>query len=345
MPTVPDDPQKILEYQILPWWERYGLERLAISEPTLHQFQAQPLPPMMDVAVKQRQSQKVRLHGPRAYNNVASLIEAFPKDAQDVCRHPILYCVTKGHADLHIADYLVHCPAGHFVLMRPGVPQPDGSRPHLEEANREGYCEILHLSLLPGASSVAFWVCCSEAGEHWSRHGGLINKPDAVHQFHFFMREMLDKPAGYQKTASNSLHNFLLLVLRELKEGRLQTASGGNAAQSPAIDENPMNFARQYMEGHLHQHLTSDRVARAVFMSRTNFLRHFSRDTGQSFNQYLTTLRLQRAKQLLTGSALSVQKASESVGIQPAQLYRIFKTHLGTSPSEFRKINSMKQND
>jgi len=344
MPTVPDDIQTILQHNVIPWWEHDGLKRLAISEPSLRRFQAQQLPPMMQVSIKRRQSLKVRPHGPRIYNNVATVSEVFPADAQDTCRHPILYCVVKGHADLHIADYLVHCPAGHFVLMRPGVSQPDGKRPHLEGAINGGYCEILHLSLLPGAAGVAAWICYSQADRHWSSHRCGITRPDVVHQLSFFMREILDGQLDYQKTASNSLHNFLLLFLRELKAGRLQPSLAGGTPQMPAINEDSMEFARQYMESHLHQHLTSSKVAEALFMSRSNFLRHFSRATGQNFNQYLTTLRLERAKQLLIASNMSVQAASEMVGIQPAQLYRLFKKHLDMSPSGFQRSrkNEMK---
>lgn len=336
MPITPDDPQNILEYSLIPGWERYGVERLVISESTLEKFKAQDLPPMVNVSIKKRKSKKVRVQGPRIYNDLAMTIEAFPEDGQDTCRHPILYYVIKGQADLHIADYVVHCPAGHFVLMRPGVPQPDGKQPHLEAANSYGYCEILHLSLLPGASSVASWICYSDGSKHWARYGCVINKPDVVHQFHFFMNEMLDKPVGYHKTATNSLHNFLLLFQRELKEGRLQPTSGDNTRQRPVSGESQMEFALQYLESHLHQRLTSAKVAEAVFMSRSSFLRHFSRETGQSFNQYLTELRLEKAKQLLADSARSVHTVSGAVGVQPAQLYRIFKANLGMSPSEFQ---------
>lgn len=342
---MPDDPLTILKRQIIPAWERYGLERLAISELTLRKFKEQDLPPMMNVSVKRRQSDKVRKLGPRIYNHVTTSIEVFPGDAQDTCRHPILYCVIKGQADLHIADYMVHCPAGHYVLMRPGVSQPDGSKPHLEGINSNAYCEIMHFSLLPGSSTVASWICCSEADRHWGRDSFLITQADAVHQFSLFAREVMQRQVGFQKTASNSLHNFLLLFLRELSEGRLQPVSRSSTIQQAKVGDNQMAFARQYLETHLHQHLTSAKVAEAVFMSRSNFLRHFSKSTGQSFNQYLTALRMAKAKQLLADNAMSVQAVSSAVGIQPAQLYRLFKAHLGMSPSEFQRNHKMKQND
>jgi len=339
-----DDIRHVFAYQLIPWWERYGLERLAISESTLRRFQAQPLPPSMQVSVKPRKSGKARPRAERIYNNVVTVSEVFPQDAQDTCRHPILYCVIKGRADLHIADYLVHCPAGHFMLMRPGVPQPDGSRPHLEDSSSEGYCEIMHFSLLPGSSSVGIWICRSQPNQHSGSAHFTVGHPDIVAQFHFFMREMLDQSPGYQKTASNALHNFFLLLFRELNADRLQPSIESDDSHTLSAKENAMDFALQYVENHLHLHLTSAKVAESVYMSRSNFLRHFTRATGQSFNQYLTALRLQRSRDYLTNSTLSIQAICMRVGIKPAQLYRLFKNHLGMSPSEFRQ-RRLRQND
>src|SRR5690606_5394783 len=136
-----------------------------------------------------------------------------------------------------------------------------------------------HFSLLPGASSVAVWICCSDHSKHWGKAGGTINQPDIVGQFHLFMREILDQSPEYQKTASNSLHNFLLMFWRELKAERLQAITHEEAPKL-SVGEDAMDFALRYVESHLHQHLTSARVAEAVFMSRSNFLRHFTRATG-----------------------------------------------------------------
>jgi two-component system response regulator YesN len=102
-----------------------------------------------------------------------------------------------------------------------------------------------------------------------------------------------------------------------------------------------MSLARQYMVSHLHERLTCAKVADAVFMSRTSFLRHFPRETGQSFSEYLTTLRLEKAQQLLSMTGMSVRSASDEVGIKPAQLYRIFKKYLGITPSEFQHRQKM----
>lgn len=325
----------ILQYQLLPWWERGGMERLVVSAATRDEFEAQKLPAEIRITEKPRKSQPVVMRGERVFGNVRTLVEAYPADAQDVCRHPILYCVIKGQADLHIADYVVHCPAGHFVLMRPGVPQPDGSRPHLETGNPHEYCEILHLSLLPGSTCISSWICVSQPSQHSGYGSCFVHQRDMVQQLHFFMNELLHQPRHYHQTATNSLHNYFLMVERELVEGRLvPQPHAGHGQQTVQINQ-PMEFAQEYLKSHLRQSITSTKMAEMLFMSRNRFLRLFTEATGCSYNAYLTRLRLERARELLATN-MSVQAVSSNVGITPAQLYRIFKAHLGCSPSEFQ---------
>ncbi len=334
----------ILQYQLLPWWEQSGLERLAVNAPTLPEFEQQPAAKGMRFSVKKRLSPKIYLRGQRTFNNVRLSVESFPEDAQDIGRYPILYCVLSGQADLHMADYVVHCPAGHFMLMRPGVPHPDGTRAHLEHDNPHELCEIQQFSLLPGASSISTWVCVSRPGQHTTQYAHLIHQQDAVQLFRFFLNEILNTPADYQITAHSSLRSFFLLMKRELKEGRLKPLPGKDFPNTPMPRDNPMQFAQEFMKSHLHHPLSVAQVAEAAYMSRSSFLRAFSRVTGQSFSQYLTALRVERAKELLA-SNMSVQGVSDNVGLKPAQLYRIFKSSLGISPSEFQQSVNLARYD
>lgn len=326
----------ILQYQLIPWWEQNGLERLGVNAPSLQEFEQQPALQGMRFSEKKRLSPKVYMSGQRTFNNVRLSVESFPQDAQEIGRHPILYCVLSGQADLHMADYVVHCPAGHFMLMRPGVPHPDGKRAHLEKNNPHDLCEIQQFSLLPGASSISTWVCVSRPGQHSTHYSHLIHQQDAVHLFRFFLNEILNTPTDYQITAHSSLRSFFRLMQRELKEGRLKPLPDKDFPNMPMPKDNPMQFAQEFMKSHLHHPLSVAQVAEAAYMSRSSFLRAFSRVTGQSFSQYLTALRVERAKELLS-SNMSVQGVSENVGLKPAQLYRIFKSCLGISPSEFQQ--------
>jgi AraC-like DNA-binding protein len=329
----------LLRHQLIPWWERDGLARLVVSAPTQREFLQQPLPPGMKISPRKRRGRKVARRGERIFGNRSLRVEVFPEDAQEVCRHPMLYCVLKGQADLDVADYIVHCPAGYFILMRPGVPQPDGSRSHLEPGNSQNYCEILNLSLLPGSACIAAWICTSQGERHSYHSYYLLHQHDMVQLLHFGLSELLNRPSSYRETATNSLHSFFLLFQRELQEKHLKPEYfpvTPVAHRFASGDSDPMDFALDYLDKHLHLPLTSTGMAEVMFMSRSSFLRAFSRATGQSFNRYLTERRVEKACELLE-AGLSVLGASHAIGITPTQLNRIFKAHLGCSPSEFKR--------
>src|ERR1044072_20821 len=66
----------------------------------------------------------------------------------------------------------------------------------------------------------------------------------------------------------------------------------------------------------------------------------FKAEIGMSPQRYLTLVRLQRAKDLLETSFLSVQAISAAVGIpNPSQFTKSFKTAYGMTPVGYRKVH------
>lgn len=63
----------------------------------------------------------------------------------------------------------------------------------------------------------------------------------------------------------------------------------------------------------------------------------FKQTTGKNFIDYLTDLRLKKAKDLLRDTNMRVNDIAEMVGYQPGYLHRIFKKHEGVTPSRYRE--------
>lgn len=64
----------------------------------------------------------------------------------------------------------------------------------------------------------------------------------------------------------------------------------------------------------------------------------FKSETGMSPQRYLTFVRLQRAKDQLETTFLSVQEIGAAVGIpNPSQFTRSFKAAYGMTPVEYRR--------
>lgn len=88
--------------------------------------------------------------------------------------------------------------------------------------------------------------------------------------------------------------------------------------------------------------VTNAKLAEECNMSEVYFRKLFTEHFGNSPKQFIIDLRIQKAKQLLSEGLLSVSLISESCGFaNPYHFCRIFKQHVGITPSRFRQENIM----
>jgi len=73
-------------------------------------------------------------------------------------------------------------------------------------------------------------------------------------------------------------------------------------------------------------------------LSERGFLRRFKRATGQSPSEYIQTLRVEEAKQLLETTNLSVDEIADEVGYsEPSSLRSAFRKNVGLSARDYRR--------
>ena len=78
-------------------------------------------------------------------------------------------------------------------------------------------------------------------------------------------------------------------------------------------------------------------TARYVGMSAAHFSTVFSQSTGRSFIAYLTAMRIERAKELLTGSNLKLASIAMEIGYnEPNYFSHVFRKLEGMTPKEYR---------
>jgi YesN/AraC family two-component response regulator len=129
----------------------------------------------------------------------------------------------------------------------------------------------------------------------------LIERSEVRAFYNSFIREITEQPTSYQEIATISFRAFLLLFVRELHEGRFSHALHGQGGMHQALHShsNPVELALRHIDYHLNQNLTTQSVADSAYMSRSNFIRCFHQETGQTFNLYLTTRLLEEGPDLL----------------------------------------------
>ncbi|MTW85273.1 response regulator [Virgibacillus dakarensis] len=96
--------------------------------------------------------------------------------------------------------------------------------------------------------------------------------------------------------------------------------------------------AKTFMQQHFQRSLTLEETALHVGLSPNYFSNLFKQEFGTTFIDYLTKIRLQRAKELLEENRFSLKEISSMVGYNdPNYFSRVFKKHFSESPKHFRQ--------
>lgn len=102
---------------------------------------------------------------------------------------------------------------------------------------------------------------------------------------------------------------------------------------------------REYLENHYADDISLEAMAEHVNISPQYFSKLIKKTTGFNFIDWVSMLRVKKAKELLTNSNFTVKEVCFMVGYKdPNYFSRIFKKRIGITPSEFVKANSFLNN-
>lgn len=112
-----------------------------------------------------------------------------------------------------------------------------------------------------------------------------------------------------------------------------------NIMQSCRTQNNEMvQKAKSYISLHFEKDISLEDVARHVDISPYYFSRLFKEEEGTNFIEYVTALRIGRAKELLASQEKSIKEVCLSIGYSdPNYFSRLFKKVTGCTPTEYRE--------
>jgi len=105
------------------------------------------------------------------------------------------------------------------------------------------------------------------------------------------------------------------------------------------IPEEKIQQAAKYICDHFSRNITLGEVASTVFMSETYFSKKFKKVTGLNFSEYLTSVRIRMADEMLLETKKPIARVADECGFSDTNYFGdVFKKVKGVSPLQYRKF-------
>ncbi len=165
---------------------------------------------------------------------------------------------------------------------------------------------------------------------------------DKIHK----MIDLLSDEVSSPELGSERLIQSLLDVMFSLILRRVVKETGRNSKTwSHATQNLELRKALELLHGNLAKNWNLEELAKSVGLSRSGFALRFKKLMGDSPLHYLTTIRIQRAMELLTSTDLNVENVANEVGYTDAFTFsKAFKRLTGIPPKEFRARDQLAMN-
>lgn len=179
---------------------------------------------------------------------------------------------------------------------------------------------------------IAYYFSCSSVFTD-------IDKRTAIDQLIRSMvnmaREIVLKRDGYEHYIASYFYNILGLLMRQF---RMEKSCRNQVEE---YNKERINNILSFIDLNFNKDLTLEMVSDFGHMSISRFSHLFKDTIGMPFKKYITLMRIEKAKELLRNTDLTILNIAYECGLNSESLlYRNFKTHLGITPSDYRKNNN-----
>lgn len=144
--------------------------------------------------------------------------------------------------------------------------------------------------------------------------------------------EYREKRLYWEMYIGAELRRMFLTIFRECEE--ILRAVRVDASASIAYK------VLNYLDHHYTEDISVAEIASQFFLNKHYIAHVFKSETGYSPMEYVISLRMSRAKALLSGTIRSVSEVSAECGYTDFNHFsKLFKKYVGMSPSQFGKIS------
>ncbi|MBL4935996.1 response regulator [Clostridium sp. YIM B02515] len=95
--------------------------------------------------------------------------------------------------------------------------------------------------------------------------------------------------------------------------------------------------AKDFIHKNYGDKVTLDMISKSIGFSKAYFSKIFTVETGDNFTTYLTSVRIEKAKELLNKTDMKIYEICDKVGYPNIEHFsRTFKKHVGVSPNQYK---------
>lgn len=118
---------------------------------------------------------------------------------------------------------------------------------------------------------------------------------------------------------------------------KIGTATHNVSCKASEKSMSVVGTAKEYIQNNYSRDISLDDVSRTVNISPYYFSKIFKEETGEGFVEYLTGIRIEKAKELLNTTEYSMKEICSMVGYaDPNYFSRSFKKNVGVTPTEYK---------
>lgn len=148
-----------------------------------------------------------------------------------------------------------------------------------------------------------------------------------------YLSEIYDKDISYKKEIIKNRLEAIFLILAS-KDGEFSKK-----------EQSTVKKAMEYIDANFKEPLTLEETAKKFGYSKSAFSVHFHKNSGKTFQDYLSEKRLAYSAVLLELTGLSVTEAGFCSGFNSHSYFsNAFKKFYGISPTDYRKISHKNKN-
>lgn len=119
---------------------------------------------------------------------------------------------------------------------------------------------------------------------------------------------------------------------------KAEAAARNVAGQKKEYSNEAIEKAQEYIQHNYRKDLSLEEMSRQMDMSPYYFSKLFKEVSGSNFVEYVTGVRIKRARELLLDGSKSIKQICGEIGYSdPNYFSRIFKKYEGCTPTEFRE--------